>query len=121
MAGRGSGLAVVGYGVYSAAKGLTDRWRREVDIGGRTGDVGRVMSVLARVGFVARGVAFGVIGGLLVWAAYTHDPEKSAGLDQALVRLRDAPAGPVLLMVVAVGLVCFGAFNVGKAWHLKEV
>jgi hypothetical protein len=113
------GLAIAGYGVFSVVKGLTDKWRKELDIGGRTGHIGTVVTVLARVGFTARGVAFIVIGGLFVWAAATQDPEQSGGLDQALARLREAPLGPALLVGVAVGLACYGVFNVAKAWHLR--
>jgi hypothetical protein len=77
--------------------------------------------VLARTGYVARGVAFGVVGGLVVWAAVTHDPNRSGGLDQALATLRDAPAGPSLLVLVGVGLGCFGVFNMAKVWYLRDV
>ena len=34
----------------------------------------------------------------------------AGGLDAALQTLRDAPAGPVLLGLVAVGLVAFGLY-----------
>jgi hypothetical protein len=49
----------------------------------------------------------------------THDPDKSSGLDGALATLREAPAGTVLLALVALGLICFGVFNVAKAWYLR--
>jgi hypothetical protein len=114
------GVAIVGYGVYSAVKGLTDRWRKELDPEGRTGTIGSALAALARTGYVARGVAFGVVGALVVWAAVTQDPNRSGGLDDALATLRDAPAGPYLLLLVAFGLACFGVFNVAKAWHLRD-
>jgi hypothetical protein len=113
------GAAIIGYGLFSIVKGLTDRWRKELDADGRTGAIGTALTALARTGYVARGVAFGVVGGLVVWAAVTHDPEKSGGLDDALATLRDAPAGPYLLLLVAIGLACFGVFNIAKAWHMR--
>jgi hypothetical protein len=68
----------------------------------------------------SRSVAFGIIGGLFVWAALTHDPHRSGGLDKALQRLRDAPFGTVLLVAIAVGFVCYGVYNVAKACYLRR-
>jgi hypothetical protein len=115
------GIGLVVYGVCSIIGGFTDYWRKQIDTDGRTGTAGWIITALARTGYVARGVAFGIVGGLVVWAAVTHDPQKSGGLDQALATLRDAPAGPYLLLLVAIGLACFGVFNMAKAWFLRDV
>lgn len=114
------GLGVLGYGGYSVYKGLGDRWRKELDPDGKRGELGAVVTVLARVGFPSRGLAFGIIGCLLVWAAFTEDPHHSGGLDRALMRLRHAPYGGVLLVLIAVGFACFGLYNIAKAWHLRR-
>lgn len=114
-----AGVAIIGYGVWSVVEGVTDRWRKKLEARGRSGAVGQALTWTARVGYAGRGAAFGVLGGLVVWAALTHDPEKSSGLDGALATLRDAPAGTVLLAVVALGLICFGVFNMAKAWYLR--
>ena len=114
------GLAIIGYGIYSIYKGLSDKWKKSLESEGHTGDIGTVVTFLARAGYASRGFAFGVIGGLFIWAGFTHDAEKSGGLDQALVKLQDAPFGQVLLFVVALGLACFGVFNVAKAWYLRQ-
>lgn len=113
------GLAVLAYAAWSVVKGLTDRWRKELDAQGRTGDVGRALTVLARVGYTSRGAAFAVVGCLFVWAALTHDARRSGGLDEAVTEMRQAPFGPVLLAVVAAGLICYGLFNVAKVRHLR--
>lgn len=113
------GVAIVVVGLNSVHKGLSDRWRRELEVEGRTGTTGTVVRLLARVGHVTRGVAFGVVGGLFVWAAATHDADRSGGLDEALRRLRDDELGPTPIVVVAVGLACYGTFNIVKAWYLR--
>jgi len=115
-----AGVAIVAYGVWSVVQGVTDRWRKKLEAAGRTGAVGTALTWTARVGYAGRGGAFAVVGGLVVWAAVTHDPEKSSGLDGALASLRDAPAGTVLLALVSLGLICFGLFNVAKAWYLRD-
>ncbi len=114
------GVVIGVLGLNSIHKGLSDRWRKELEFEGRTGTTGSVVAVLARVGHVTRGVAFGVVGGLFVWAAVTHDADRSGGLDEALRRLRDAEAGTALIVVIAVGLACYGVFNIVKAWYLRE-
>ena len=48
------------------------------------------------------------------------EAKKSGGLDQALVTLRDAPFGKFLLVAVAIGLACYGVYNVAKAWYLRQ-
>ncbi|WP_183092631.1 DUF1206 domain-containing protein [Nocardioides stalactiti] len=114
------GLAIAGYGLWNVVKGLTDRWRKQLEHQASSGDLGTAVTVLARTGFTGRGAAFVLVGALFVWAGVTHDAQKSAGLDQALHRLRDAPLGPWLLVAIAVGLGAYGVFNVAKAWFLKQ-
>lgn len=113
----GVGIGVVG--LVSIYKGLGNRWRKGLEIKGQTGEIGSVVEALARTGFLTRGVAFVVIAGLFGWAGVTHDPGKSGGLDQAIKRFRDESFGPWLILVVAVGLACYGAFHVFRAWYLR--
>ena len=115
-----AGLAILGYGVFSVYRGLGDGWRHDLDPDGKRGDLGRVITVLARSGYTSRGVAFGIIGGLVIWAAFTHDAQHSGGLDQALQRARQAPLGSMLLIVIAVGFVCYGLYNVARAFYLRR-
>lgn len=114
------GVAVIGYGCYSVYKGLSGKWEEQLDVAGSTGRTGTVLTWLAYVGYCGRAVAFWAVGAFFVWAAVTHDASKSAGLDQALGRLKEAPLGPVLLLVVALGLACYGVFNLAKARHLRQ-
>lgn len=113
------GAVVIGYGCYGVYRGLSDKWRDQLDAAGSTGRTGKALTWLAYVGYCGRAVAFWAVGGFFVWAALTHDPARSAGLDQALGRLKEAPLGPVLLLVVALGLACYGVFNIAKARHLR--
>lgn len=65
---------------------------------------------LGQVGFVAKGIAIAIVGGLFCWAAFSHDPEKAGGLDDALRTLREGPFGTILLTVLALGLAAFGLY-----------
>lgn len=78
----------------------------------------RVVKALGVIGTIARGVVVAGVGILVIDAAITHSPQKSGGVDQALLTLRDQPFGPVLLVVVALGLVVFGVYGLCEArWH----
>src|ERR687896_279858 len=63
-----------------------------------------------QIGWPALGVAYGIIGLLLVYSAISYDPEKATGMDTALKTLAGQPYGSVLLLTVAAGLACFGAY-----------
>ena len=51
--------------------------------------------------------------------AWTYQPDKAGGLDQALRILLDQPYGTYLLSLVGVGLAAFGAYCFGWARHAR--
>jgi hypothetical protein len=73
------------------------------------------VAVLGTVGAVTRGVVVAFVGILVIDAAVFHNPSAAAGIDRALLSLRDQPAGPVLLVLVALGLVIFGMYGLCEA------
>jgi hypothetical protein len=79
----------------------------------------KVVARLGTVGTIARGVVFGVAGGLVLTAAITFDAKKSTGLDGALRTLAHQPYGPYLLGAVAAGLIAFGLFGFAAARWVK--
>jgi len=112
------GLAIIGYGIGLVWVGLTDRFLKHLDWQGRSGEAGRAYTWLGRIGHVAKGIAFGLVGGLIGYAALTHEPRKSGGLDQALEKVLQQPFGPYLLLAIAVGIACYGLFCFAWARHL---
>ncbi|MCM5704209.1 DUF1206 domain-containing protein [Larsenimonas salina] len=69
-----------------------------------------IADTVARWGLCARGVVFGIIGGFLVIASWTANPDQAKGLGGALVTLAQQPFGPALLIVVALGLLAYGLY-----------
>ncbi|WP_371811314.1 DUF1206 domain-containing protein [Aeromicrobium sp. CFBP 8757] len=104
------GIAVIALGVRQVHRGVTDSFTHDLEGPATSGDSGSAVIVLGRVGYVAKGVAVGVVGILFGWAALAYDPEKAGGLDDALKTVRDQPFGPYLLSAVALGLAAFGLF-----------
>jgi len=55
-----------------------------------------------------------------MWAAWTHDSNKSGGLDQALHKVLQQPYGHVMLAAVALGFAGYGLFCFVRARYLKR-
>jgi hypothetical protein len=114
------GIAVIGFAVRLAYKGLSEEFTERLDVDGHTGTSGRAFVTFGKVGYVSKGVALTVVGGLFVWAAVAHDPDKSGGLDQALRTVLHQPYGPALLLAIAAGIACFGVYCFAWARHLDR-
>ena len=114
------GLAIVGVGAALVYKGVTDRFLRDLEAAGASGDAGTAYTWLGRAGYAAKGVSLGVVGGLFCYAAATHDAQESGGLDQALRQVLEQPFGPVLLGAIGIGIACFGVFCFAWARHLSR-
>jgi hypothetical protein len=111
------GVGIVGIAIYLAHRGVTKSFVKHLD--GRSSDA---IVRLGQVGYIAKGVAYAIVGLLFVTAAVQHDPEESGGLDEALTTLRDQPYGQWLLTAVALGLAAYGiyAFAWARAMHAKD-
>jgi hypothetical protein len=108
----------VGIGVYGIAqirRGLGPKVEERLRLGELPPDERRLVVRVGRVGTVARGLVFGVIGYLLMRAALEHDPSEAGGLAAALHTLERQPYAPYLLGGVALGLAAYGAYQLVKA------
>ena len=79
----------------------------------------RWVDVVARVGFVTRGIVAWIAGAFILSAALTSDPSEARGLEGALQALERQAYGPVLLGVVAAGLAAHGVFEIVKAKYRR--
>jgi hypothetical protein len=107
------GLAIVAGGVVFIRNGVTHRFERDLRLPPNA--LAGVTTTLGRIGYIAKGVALLLVGGLVVAAAVTYDPQKAAGLDGALKSLVELPFGPVLLGLIALGLIAYGVFWLVRA------
>ena len=105
-----AGLVLIGVGAYHIYKGVTKHFLKEIDLAEAPPTATRLVTRLGQVGYPGKGIALGVVGGLLVWSAVTFDPAKASGLDGALRTILDAPFGRILLTLVALGIAAFGAY-----------
>jgi hypothetical protein len=114
------GLAFLAAGVVNVYRGVTRKFREKLKLRKMSGFEDKAYSVIGVVGFVARGVVFGLIGLFLLKAAYEYDPKEAVGIDGALAELAQASYGPFLLGVTAAGLFAFGLYSFVEARY-REV
>jgi len=104
-----AGLVVLGVGVATAVRGLQRKFQDKVE-----GTLSPALTALGVAGAVARGVAFVVLG-ILVVVSSRGDTAKSRGLDAAFHEIAAQPFGTVLLLVVALGLAAYAVFQIVTA------
>lgn len=114
------GLAIIGYGGSLVVRGWTEKFREHLDAQGQSGKDGSAYVTMGKVGYIAKGIAIGLVGGLFVYAAITHDAKKSGGLDQALQKVLEFPFGQVLLIAIGLGIAAYGVFCFARAKHLSR-
>jgi Domain of Unknown Function (DUF1206) len=114
------GLFIIGIGGYLVYRAWTEAFAKHINAEGKSGDTGTAYLWFGKAGYTAKGVTFGIIGALFLYAALTHDPKKSGGLDQALHKVLQQPFGPFLLILIAAGLACYGLFCFARARHFND-
>jgi uncharacterized protein DUF1206 len=109
------GLGVVAAAVLSGRRGVRKTFLEDLDLAGVSTGTRSWVRWLGMVGYVAKGVAYLVIGVLLCTAGIHVDPSRAGGLDKALRTLAAQPFGIVLLVAVAIGFAAFGVYSFADA------
>ncbi|GAA3301490.1 DUF1206 domain-containing protein [Dactylosporangium vinaceum] len=112
-----AGLVVIGFGIGMIYYGYKKKFEKKLQFAAGVRHQAAVRA--GQIGYAAKGVAFGIVGYLLLDAAITNDPGKSRGLDAALHTLAGQPYGKFLLLAVALGVAAFGVFCFFQARYRK--
>lgn len=110
------GACIVGAGVAQFVKGYKTKFRKWLDM--RAEQYGWAIP-MSRFGLIARGTVFGMIGGWVIYAALTANPEHARGLGEMLRSLQGQPYGPWLLAIVALGLLAFAGYSFLEAAYRR--
>lgn len=103
------------YGFTQIVRGLRGDIDKRLALGSLGPDERRLLVRAARLGMVARGVVFVIMGIFLGTASLERDPSEAGGLAEALGALGEQPYAPFLLGGVALGLTAYGAFQLARA------
>ena len=105
------GLAIVAVGVITTLRGLRIEFTEDLRMGWMKRSTQDMVVWLGRIGYVARGVVVIGIGIAALVAAASYNPANSKGVDGVLREFAQTLFGPWLLILVALGLIAFGAFS----------
>jgi hypothetical protein len=105
-----TGLIIIGVGLAGVVKGVKKSFTEEIDTSSMPPVARKGVARLGQVGYIAKGVALGMVGGLLSYAALTFERQRAPGLDGALQTILAQPFGRFLLTAVALGFAAFGVF-----------
>jgi hypothetical protein len=110
-----AGVALAGGGLALAWSFARAKFLKKLNTSEMSARTEKVVTWLGRIGGVARGAVFVTAGVFLIIAAVNYQPQQAKGIDSALRALARTPLGPWLLLVVAIGLILFGAFSCCEA------
>ena len=113
LAAVGAGIA--GVGIFHVVAAFTDRFCEHLDLRGRSRRLRRYVFWSGRLGFLARGILFAIIGVAALRAGLRLDPSEVKDFREALRTLLEQPFGPALLVGAAVGLLAYGLHLVATA------
>lgn len=113
------GLVILGIACYLFGKAYTAKFRYRLNLFNVSAQLRKGLIGLGRFGYAALGVVFTIIGIFMIVAAVQHNASKAKGLDTALAELLRQPFGPILLGVVALGLIAYGFYSFVEARYRR--
>ena len=114
-----AGAILIGVALYQGYKGVSRKFLDSSNTAEMSRQVKRGFTAIGVFGHLARMVVFGLVGFGLVKAAIDYNPRSAIGLDGALNNLVHNSYGPVLLGVVAAGLIGFAVYSIADARYRK--
>jgi len=115
------GLLVISAGVAQFVQAYRASFAQKLREGEMSQKERQLVNLAGRLGYIARGVVFGLTGVFLVVAGVQARPDQARGLGGVLATLADQPFGPWLLGLVAVGLAAYGAYMLIAARYRQMV
>ncbi|MDF3076488.1 MAG: hypothetical protein K0S09_377 [Sphingobacteriaceae bacterium] len=111
-------LIFIGVGIYQVFYGLSEKYRKHAD---KAGDAStkRILLMAGKVGYVARGIVWLLIGWLFLKAALHSNSSEAGDTSKAFGFLSKASYGPYLLFIMGFGLICYGIFNFVRVRYEK--
>lgn len=109
-------VGIFAVGGYTVLRGLTGGFMKDIDLPAAPDHWEPLIEGIGRVGYIAKGIAFGLVGVLLWRAAASSDVSTATGLEGAMTAIAGvATAGPWLLAGIAVGFAAFGLYALARA------
>lgn len=117
VAAAGAGVIVAG--AVMVWRAVKTKFCDDLEMGRMGPATRRLVTVVGVLGSAARGLVVALVGLFLLLAGVRHKPGQAKGLDGSLVTLAHRPFGGPILVLVAVGIACFGAFSLLEARYIR--
>ncbi|MEM8770437.1 MAG: DUF1206 domain-containing protein [Pseudomonadota bacterium] len=101
-----AGATTVAVGIYLFIKAKRTKYKADI----RNTPTTEKLAPFVRFGLFAHGVVLLLIGGLIIFAAVSANPERAAGLGEALQILEQQTYGRIILGVIGAGLASFAVY-----------
>ncbi|QHJ08094.1 DUF1206 domain-containing protein [Hymenobacter busanensis] len=106
-------LGVIGAGLYQIYRAYSGSFAKHVNSSQLPASQQRLVHRMGQVGYTARGVVWGILGYFLLQAARHANPNEAQDTEAAFDWL--GAMGPGVLLVVALGFVCYGLYMLVRA------
>lgn len=106
-----AGAGIAAYGAYQIYRAWQSKLSKQLDFGALHAETGRWAIPVSRFGIAARGVVFAMVGVLFVHAGWDANANEAGGVGAALSALGTGTYGRVILAIVAVGMIAYGAYE----------
>lgn len=112
------GLGTLSVAAYCLYKGVGRKFLDDLRTTGPH-HIGVVTRALGMAGYIARGIALGAVGLLIIVATIRSNPATAPGLDTALRALSQQPFGPYVVAGVGAGLFSYGIYSFARTKFAK--
>jgi hypothetical protein len=102
-------LIFIGVGIYQIYYGLSEKYRKHASMHRNNNE--QILLIAGKVGYIARGIVWLIIGWLFVKAALHSNSSEAGDTSEAFGFLSESDYGTYLLAAMGVGLLCYGLFN----------
>ncbi|GAB3011806.1 DUF1206 domain-containing protein [Spirosoma pulveris] len=109
------GLCIIGIGVYQIYRALSGKYLKNVRTSSIKTEMKEMIIRSGKIGYIARGIVWGLIGYLCIKAAMEANASQAGGSSRAFAFLEKASYGSFMLGAVALGMFCYGIFMFVRA------
>jgi hypothetical protein len=113
------GLGTIGFGTFELWRGIFASLQKRLNLRQVSKWMRQTLAILGRIGVIARGLVFILIGVFFLLAAWNKNARETRTLGGALRFIERQPYGPALLAIVAAGLIAYGLFELAESRYRR--
>ncbi len=113
------GIVAIGVGLGQFVEATKGVFKKDLKRGEMNDAEKKIVDTLGRIGYVARGVTFTIVGWFVLQGGVTRDPSRVHGFGGAFIFLLEQPFGRLLLAAVAAGFIALGLHSFACARWIR--